>query len=83
MEISVHRSSSVPVTEQIRFQLELAILAGGLQAGQRLPSVRALARRLGLHANTVSAAYRSLEATGRVRSRPGSGPSFCSAVSRP
>lgn len=63
----------MPVTEQIRFQLELAILSGGLRAGERLPSVRALARRLGLHANTVSAAYRSLEATGRVRSRTGSG----------
>lgn len=73
MQLSVHRGSRVPVTEQLRFQLELQILSGTLASGQRLPSVRALARRLGLHANTVGAAYRSLEATGRVRSRSGSG----------
>jgi GntR family transcriptional regulator len=73
VQLSVHRGSRVPVTEQLRLQLELQILSGALAAGQKLPSVRALARRLGLHANTVGAAYRSLEATGRVRSRSGSG----------
>ena len=37
-----------------------------LAPGQRLPSVRALARRLGLHANTVSSAYRDTRG-GRAR----------------
>ena len=45
MQLSVHRGSRVPVTEQLRFQLELQILSGALAAGQRLPSVRALARQ--------------------------------------
>ena len=52
---------------------ELAPSAG--LAGPRLPT-RELARRLGLHANTVSAVYRELEQTGWVESRHGSGVYF-------
>jgi DNA-binding transcriptional regulator YhcF (GntR family) len=54
-------------------QLELKLLGGRLTPGQRLPSVRALARLLELHANTVSAAYRDLEASGHVELKRGAG----------
>jgi GntR family transcriptional regulator len=72
-DLVLNRRGGVPVREQLHAQLELQILSGALAPGQRLPSVRALARRLKLHANTVSAAYRDLEAAGHVRSRRGSG----------
>jgi len=73
MEIILNRQGGVPVKDQLRFQLEMKILAGELAAGQRLPSVRALARRLNIHANTVSAAYKDLNATRHVQMRRGSG----------
>jgi DNA-binding transcriptional regulator YhcF (GntR family) len=73
MEITIRRSGGLPIREQIVVQLELRILDGSLAPGSRLPSVRALARRLRVHANTVSAAYKDLEASGHVRLRRGSG----------
>lgn len=72
-DLVLNRRGGVPVRDQLHAQLELQILSGVLAPGQRLPSVRALARRLKLHPNTVSAAYRDLEKGGHVRSRRGSG----------
>lgn len=73
MEIALNRRGGISVKDQIRFQLELKILAGEIAPGQRLPSVRTLARRLHLHPNTVSAAYRDLEGTGHVELQKGAG----------
>src|SRR5687767_8301506 len=73
MDIVLNRRGGVPVRDQILAQLELKILGGGLAQGQRLPSVRALARRLRVHHNTVSAAYQDLEAAGHVELQRGSG----------
>jgi DNA-binding transcriptional regulator YhcF (GntR family) len=73
MEIVLSRRGGVPVRDQLVAQLELKILSGQLAPAQRLPSVRALARRLEIHPNTVSAAYQDLEAAGRVLLRKGSG----------
>jgi GntR family transcriptional regulator len=61
------------VRDQLVTQLELKILSGHLGPGQRLPSVRALARRLDIHPNTVSAAYQDLASSGRVTLKKGSG----------
>jgi GntR family transcriptional regulator len=72
-DLVLSRRGGVPVRDQLQAQLELQILSGALAPGQRLPSVRALARRLKVHANTVSAAYRDLQEAGHVRSRRGSG----------
>ena len=73
MDIVLNRKGGVPVHDQLLAQLELKILGGSISPGERLPSVRALARQLGLHANTVSAAYRELEAAGHVELRRGAG----------
>jgi GntR family transcriptional regulator len=73
MEIVLNRQGGASVRDQLVTQLELRILDGSLAPGQRLPSVRALARRLKVHANTVSAAYQDLEGAGHVRLRKGSG----------
>jgi GntR family transcriptional regulator len=73
MRLWIARTSSLPVREQLAAQLLLAILSGDLRAGQRIPSTRDLARRLDIHANTVSAAYSELERQGWVESRRGSG----------
>ena len=73
MDITLNRRGRVPPREQLAAQIELMILSGELAGGARLPSVRALAARLRLHANTISAAYRQLERAGQVTLRPGSG----------
>jgi GntR family transcriptional regulator len=73
MDIVLNRRGGVALHDQLLAQLELRILTGVIAPGQRLPSVRVLARRLGLHANTVSAAYRDLEEAGHVELRRGAG----------
>jgi DNA-binding transcriptional regulator YhcF (GntR family) len=73
MDIPLNRESGVPIRDQLVTHLELQILDGTLKPGQRLPSVRALARRLKVHPNTVSSAYQDLEAAGNVKLQRGSG----------
>jgi GntR family transcriptional regulator len=66
-------SSEVPVYRQLVTQVVLAILSGELRPGDRLPSTRELARRFGLHPNTISAGYRQLQSEGWTELRHGSG----------
>ena len=66
-------SGDVSLHDQIVTQVSLGILSGDLSAGERLPSIRALAQRFGIHANTVSAGYRELERECWVEFRHGSG----------
>ena len=65
--------SAVPLSVQLRGALEFGIASGEWDAGARLPSVRALARRLGMSPVTVSAVYGALRAAGHVEGRAGSG----------
>jgi hypothetical protein len=58
--IWISRNSSIPVREQLSAQILYGILSRRLAPAERLPSVRDLARRLKVHPNTVSAAYRDL-----------------------
>jgi GntR family transcriptional regulator len=73
MRLWIARAGGLAVRDQLVAKLLLAILSGDLRPGQRLPSTRDLARRLKVHANTVSAAYSELEREGWVASRRGSG----------
>lgn len=63
----------VPVRRQLAAQIAGAIRAGRYGPGQRLPGARELGRRLGLHRETVLAAYAELSTRGLVRTRSGSG----------
>jgi DNA-binding transcriptional regulator YhcF (GntR family) len=67
------RDKSIPVREQLVAQLLYGILSRRIAPGERLPSVRDLARRLDVHPNTVSAAYHDLSARGWVHQKHGSG----------
>lgn len=67
------REGRPPVREQLAAQLLLGILSGKLAPGERLPSVRDLARRLKIHRNTVAAVYQDLGERGWLRVRQGSG----------
>ncbi len=54
-------------------ELEEKILDGSYAPGERLPSIRALHRRLHLSISTVHQAYIELETTGLIEARPKSG----------
>ncbi len=60
MEIRINKQSEVPLRQQLAEQIVFLIATEELTAGEPLPSVRALARRLKIHHNTVSEAYQDL-----------------------
>jgi DNA-binding transcriptional regulator YhcF (GntR family) len=55
--------------ERIKRSVTDDVAAGRLTAGDRLPTVRALADELGLAVNTVARAYRELEEEGVIETR--------------
>jgi GntR family transcriptional regulator/MocR family aminotransferase len=63
----------IPLYQQLYIHLRMAILAGDLQPGMRLPSTRALADELSISRNTVLNAYQQLLAEGYVNSTVGNG----------
>lgn len=73
LQLEVDLGSGVPPYEQIRTQVVAHASAGRLRAGDRLPTIRALATDLGVAAGTVARAYRELEAGGVVSTRRRSG----------
>lgn len=73
MDIYINREGSVPLQDQICAQVGQLVASGVLESGRRLPSVRGLAVRLGIHPQTVMAAYRTLAARGVLDIREGSG----------
>jgi GntR family transcriptional regulator len=73
MKLWISKNSEVTVREQIVTQIKLGIASGDLETNEKLPSIRELARRFGLHPNTVSAAYNDLAEQGLVEQRKGSG----------
>ncbi len=73
MEIQLDRHSGVPCYLQIAAGIRSQIASGLLDAGVRLPATRSLARSLGVHRNTVVAAFRLLEQEGLLHPAVGSG----------
>ena len=71
--IILDRGSRISLRRQLVGHLESRILGGEIGPGRRLPSVRRAEEFLGLHRNTIAAAYRDLVRTGLARTRPGSG----------
>jgi len=62
--------SALPPYEQIVTQLRARIAFGFLHPGQPLPSVRQLARDLGVAPNTIARSYDELERDGWVATSP-------------
>lgn len=62
--IAVDTASGVAPWRQVHDQIAALAAAGVLPAGQQLPTIRQLARDLGLSPGTVARAYRELEAAG-------------------
>lgn len=60
--MQVNDQSGLPYYEQLVLRVKQQIVQGILQPGDRLPSVREMARQEQLNPNTVSKAYKQLEA---------------------
>ena len=73
MDIIISNASDKPIYEQIVVQMKDLILAGELQEGQQLPSIRALASDLRISVITTKRAYAELEAQGFVETVQGKG----------
>lgn len=73
MFIRLEPSSAVPVYRQIIDQIKYQVASGTLRPGDRLPSVRELARRLPANQNTVLKAYELLTHEGLLSRRQGDG----------
>jgi DNA-binding FadR family transcriptional regulator len=73
LEIPLDAANGNSLHRQVYFALRRSILAGRLAPGARLPSSRALARRLNLSRNTVLSAYEQLVSEGYLVARVDSG----------
>ncbi|MFJ7660990.1 GntR family transcriptional regulator [Lysinibacillus sp. NPDC097162] len=73
MHIHLSNASDKPIYEQITVQLKEAILANKLQAGDALPSIRALAKDLKISVMTTKRAYTDLERDGFIETVAGKG----------
>ena len=70
---TINLQSNVAVFAQIENEVRFAIASGSLKAGDKLPTVRAVAEQLAINPNTVAKAYRDLEIMGLVYTRRGMG----------
>jgi molybdopterin-binding protein len=69
----LHQDDPAPVYIQIERRIRMGVADGTLQPGDHLPSVRDLARKLGLSPNTVGRAYADLSREGVIMARAGGG----------
>lgn len=67
--LRIDLASRVPVYEQIADGLRAELVAGKVNPGEKLPTVRTLAIDLGVHHNTVAEAYRQLANQGWLELR--------------
>ena len=73
MHITLSQASGVPFYRQVIDQVSELVGSGSLEPGQRLPSVRELAKGLLVSLITVRRAYADLEAAGLIVRRQGQG----------
>ena len=73
MNIFIKEESSLPIYEQIVSAVKNSILNHELAPGDMLPSIRSLAKSLGISVITTTRAYEELEKQGLIYSEQGKG----------
>lgn len=73
MYLRIEKGSAVPISRQIADQIATLCASGGVKPGDRLPSVRELARELAVNQNTVLRVYERLCGEGLLEMRHGQG----------
>ena len=73
MFLRIEKGSAVPISRQIADQIATLCASGGVRPGERLPSIRELARELAVNQNTVLRVYERLCGEGLLEMRHGQG----------
>lgn len=73
MNIKIRNASDDPIYLQIKNQVKAEILSGALEPGERLPSIRFLAKELRISMITAKRAFDELETEGFIHSVQGKG----------
>ena len=73
MKIILSNINKIPIYEQLEIQIRDQILDGSLESGLMLPSIRKLARDLGISVITIKRAYDDLESEGYIHTMAGKG----------
>ena len=83
MLLRLDRKRPEPLRAQLEGELREAIRSGRLEAGERLPSSRELARELGVSRGLVLDCYTQLQAEGYLSGRAGSGTRVAAGAHEP
>ena len=73
MFVRIEPGSGVPISRQIADQVRAQCASGVLAPGDRLPSIRELARELAVNQNTILRVYERLTGEGLLERRHGDG----------
>ncbi|MFB7651160.1 MULTISPECIES: GntR family transcriptional regulator [unclassified Streptomyces] len=73
IEFHLNSRSGLSPYQQLVQQVKHALRLGLLKEGDRLPTVKEVAKQMAVNPNTVLKAYRELEHDGLVAARPGVG----------
>ena len=73
MNIIISNNRDKPIYEQIVSQVKNMIMSGELNAGENLPSMRALAKSIHVSVITVQRAYEELQRDGFIETEVGRG----------
>ena len=73
MKIIISNQSELPIYAQIKEQIKEQILNGQLEEGIVLPSIRNLAKEVGVSVITTTRAYNDLETEGFIATMQGKG----------
>lgn len=82
MFLRIEKGSAVPISRQIAEQIATLCASESLRAGDRLPSVRELARELAVNQNTILRVYERLVGEGLLEMRHGQGTFVSSRAKR-
>lgn len=73
MKVVISNKSDLPIYEQIKVQIKNQIMSGEIAENTFLPSIRQLAKDLGISVITTTRAYSDLEAEGFIATMQGKG----------
>ena len=73
MKIIISNQSELPIYAQIREQIKEQILNGQIKEGEILPSIRSLAKDVGVSVITTTRAYNDFEKEGFIANMQGKG----------
>ena len=73
IRISIDESSAVPLYQQLKQAIIIDILSEKFKSGDKMPSIRSLAKILKINPNTVAKVYYTLEDEGFIEGKIGSG----------